>query len=378
MPSSIRTQARRYQYKYRNKVVKLAYEDDRLADLIHSFPAAAFDIATRDPDDPARLKAMRLAIEGQPLPIVSSVLGMPLWLRRLPPEAFVAPLQHGFSDQWHKQAFGARILNAAPLEPERTGRWFQAVSEAEHVGGPEFAAWVASLRVFTMRRPPPVKLVPLGMFAWYASQSGLPGGQIVHSPWNEKMSLGRAASLTREWLVRALQDFCLDPDMFKDVWNRSRAVGKFEVVPLITASSLHDEANSVRNCLRRYVTNVAQGASHIYSVRLAGVRLADFEVRISTATGQPWIPQICGPGNSRAAPEAQDAASAWLMLQMRDAGPMPKLCPPRHSELLFQRDIWGPYERARRSDIGSRFTAKAPSAATVMADMTALAALERC
>lgn len=374
---SIRVQSRRFHYKFRRKVVKLAYEDDRLADLLQSSPAAAFDIATRDPDDPVRIEATRLVMEGQSLTVVARALQQPLWLRRLPPEAFVEPLDHGFSQHWHNAAFAARILNAAPLEAERTGRWLRAVIQAEHVGGPAFAQWIASQRLFTTRRPPPVQLLPLGMYAWYSTQSGLPGGQIIPQQWNDKISLGRASSLTREWFVRALQDFCLDPDMFKDVWNRSRIVGKFEIVPLITASSLHDEAAMIHNCLKRYVSNVAQGVSHIYSVRLGGVRIADFEVRMSTATGQPWIAQICGPRNNRAAPEAQDAASAWLMLQLRDAGPMPKVTPPRYSEVLFQRDIWGPYERARCSDIGTRFNQKAPSAATVLNELSALALLER-
>lgn len=374
---SIRAQSRRFHYKYRSRVAKLAYEDDRLADLMQSSPAAAFDIATRDPDDPVRIEATRLVMEGQSLTVVAHALKQPPWLRRLPPETFVAPFDHGFSQHWHTAAFASRILNAAPLEPERGGRWLQAVIQAEQVGGPAFAQWIASQRLFATRRPPPMQLLPLGMYAWYSMQSGLPGGQIIPQQWNEKVSLGRASSLTREWFVRALQDFCLDPDMFKDVWNRSRMVGNFEIVPLITASSLHDEADMVHNCLKRYVSNVAQGVSHIYSVRLAGVRMADFEVRMSTATGQPWIPQICGPRNSRVAPEVQDAAAAWLMMQLRDAGPMPKVTPPRYSEVLFQRDIWGPYERARRSDIGMRFNHKAPRAETILSDLSALALLER-
>lgn len=368
---------RRYNHRLRHKVWKFATAGPRHADVVETFPAAAIAIASRPADDPGRIAAIRVIEDGGRLPMLARSLHMPLWLRRLPPEAFAAPLPRDLSPHWFDETFAARILNELPPETERTARWFQALVQAEEAGGPGFSAWVASLRVFTTRRPPPVPIPLLAMYAWYSGQTGLPGGQLVHSPWNEKMGLGRAAALTREWAMRALQDFCLEPEMFKDIWCRGRVVGAFEIVPLITASSLHDEALVLRNCLRRYVPNVAYGHSHIYSVRCNGVRLAAMEVRRSDTTGLPRIVQICGVLNSKPPQEAIDAASGWLMLQLRDSEPQPKLCPPRHSDALFLRDIWGPYERARCMDIGARFKIAPPQARTLLKELSTMAMLDR-
>lgn len=374
---TLKATIRRFPYRLRNKIAKLAVNDDKFADLMRTSPVSAAKIASLPDKHPVRIEALQIVRAGERLAAVNKVLHVPMWMRRLPPEAFAAPLDVEFSHHWFGDQFGVRLLNAAPAEAERTGRWLQAVIEAEVAGGPEFALWVASLRVFTARRPPAMQIMPLALFHWYSTQSGLPGGQIVHAPWNDKMSVGRAAALTREWAIRSLQDFCLDPQLFKDNWCRPCIVGSVEVVPLITASSLCDEAMVLRNCLRRYVGTVAIGHSHIYSLRSGGNRIAAMEVRTSETTGLPRITQLCGPANSRPSQEAVDAATAWLMLQLREGEALPKLCPPRHSELLFQRDIWGPYERARRADIGDRFTLKPPLAADLLKELAALALLDR-
>lgn len=368
--------AGRFGYRVRNRVWKLASKHPHFADLLESNPAAAVAIVSRSEKDPVRQNAIALVVGGAPLAHIADALSQPLWLRRLPPEAFAVPLDHGFSPSWHDAQFARSLLNAMPAEPKLTARWLQVLIAAEQVGDKSFVAWLAAQKIFRRKRMPPVEILPLAMYAWYSTQPSLPGGQIVSTVWNDKMSLPRAASLARAWVLRGLQDFCLDPENFQSLWCRSRIVGSHDIVPLITASSLHDEAAFLRNCLHRYVLPVAGGRTHIYSIRRNGTRLAAMEVKPSETTGLPRIAQICGPSNTRAPQEAIDAAAMWLMLQLRDAQGVHALAKPRHSELLFQRDLWGPFERARRKEIGDCFRVATPSWSSMLSASERLATLE--
>lgn len=373
---NLRRTVGRYHYRIRNRVWRLASQHEHFADLLESDPAAAVAIVSRSEKDPIRQKSMALVESGAPLARIAETLSQPLWLRRLPPEAFGMPLDHGFSSCWHDSQFAKSLLNAMPPEPALAARWLQAVIAAEQVGDRAFVTWLAAQKVYRLKRMPSFEVLPLAMYAWYSTQPSLPCGQIVSTVWNDKMSLPRAASLARAWVLRGLQDFCLDPENFQNSWCRSRVVGSHEIVPLITASSLHDESIFLRNCLHRYVLAVASGKTHIFSIRQNGARLAAMEVKPSETTGMPRIAQICGLANTRASQESIDAAAMWLMLQLRDTHGLQALAKPQHSELLFQRDVWGPFERARRSEIGDCFRVKSPSWSGLLSASERLGTLE--
>lgn len=374
---SIKPLIRRYCYRFRRRLWKFASASDRQADLVSSFPAAVVSLVTRGDDDAARWHAERLVESGAPLSRIASVLGIPVWMRRLPPEAFAAPLERAFSEHWHKAAFASLILNAQPKDVARAGRWLQTVIDAEIAGGPEFAAWMAGHKLHSGRRIPTIPVGLLALYAWYSGQNHHPAGQMIHAPWNEKMSLGRTACLTQEWCIRVVQDLCLDPAIMNDVWFRPLRVRNIEIVPLITAASLQDEGRTLRNCLARYVSTVAQGMSHIYSLRADGVRLAAMEVRRSEATGLPRIMQICGPCNTKPPRHVVEAAAEWLILQIKAAGPEGRLQPPRHSDLVFQNAIWLPFVEARVADVGNRFTFEPPSTETMVRGTLSLGALHQ-
>src|ERR1700719_2424268 len=80
---------RRYAALFQPHVRGLAGRDVRLADLAVSFPALLFALAApRSGFDPT--PAIARAIGGANLAELAGAAGIPMWLRKLPPEAFVA------------------------------------------------------------------------------------------------------------------------------------------------------------------------------------------------------------------------------------------------------------------------------------------------
>ena len=83
---------RRYPPAVQAAVRAVARLHPHVADLAISFPALLFAVATtRRGADRARLIAA--IVEGEPLARVAALAGVPLWLRKLPPETFVQPIR---------------------------------------------------------------------------------------------------------------------------------------------------------------------------------------------------------------------------------------------------------------------------------------------
>ncbi len=80
--------AGRFAYPARREVRRLMRSSARLADLAVVFPGAMYALATRRGTQEARDAALALIEEGAALKTVARTLELPLWLRRLPPEAF--------------------------------------------------------------------------------------------------------------------------------------------------------------------------------------------------------------------------------------------------------------------------------------------------
>src|SRR5262247_4581681 len=81
----------RYCPRFQGAVRALAMRHSRIADLAVSFPALLFALAApRAGLDPTR--ALDLAVEGAALADVAAAASLPMWLRRLAPEALTGPI----------------------------------------------------------------------------------------------------------------------------------------------------------------------------------------------------------------------------------------------------------------------------------------------
>jgi hypothetical protein len=84
----LETFAARFAYPARREVRRLMRSSARLADLATVFPGAIHALATKRGPADVRTRATKLVEEGAALKSVARLLELPLWLRRLPPEAF--------------------------------------------------------------------------------------------------------------------------------------------------------------------------------------------------------------------------------------------------------------------------------------------------
>src|SRR5262249_9477819 len=103
----------RYCPRFQGAVRALAMRHSRIADLAVSFPALLFALAVpRSGIDPAR--AVELAIEGAVLAELAAAADVPMWLRRLAPEALVGPIMT-LPDG---ELFRRQIANHLPRSPK--------------------------------------------------------------------------------------------------------------------------------------------------------------------------------------------------------------------------------------------------------------------
>jgi hypothetical protein len=374
-PDGIENQVRRYAGRFRRPLRRLSAISPRYADLLFSFPAACVSIVTRRGTLADAREALRLADGGAPLADIAAALRLPMWLRKLPPEAFDQALPKRIGGESDAE-FGCRVVNMLPTGRKTPACWLNWVLAARVAGGDEFALWVAAQPIFRAKWPPPINaLLPLAMFAWFSRDPELEATALMSARWTTKMSMDRAGYLTRRWLHRVLQDLCLALPASRSMWAQQRHVGGYDFVPLLTSDQLAEEGVRMHNCLATYSIYVVHGICRLYSVRSNGTSIASMDVRSLQGTGVPGIAQLLARGNSKAPTEVQEAANAWLKLQLRDACGAEAFNWGIPSDAAFRTHVWQPYASALKSIAGTDL--EPPKVTSLLRDIDALCTLEK-
>jgi len=260
-------QIRRFAKTYQRRLRKLVKTSSRLGDLLYSFPAAAFAIVSGYGDHNRRGDAVRLVKDGASLKMVAGALELPLWTRRLPPEAFVRELQ----DLPDGPDFNRKIANLIPKDPEAATMWLAWLQAARTGCDDDFALWLASQKIYASgwhcgQAPTPV--LPLATFAWFSSRGDRPARRLMETPWHRKMGLGAAIKGMAGWFERVLLDLTrADAKRGPGRYSKRRAGSQYNLVPLVTARELYEEGEAMNHCGATYALAVAQGHCMIFSVR---------------------------------------------------------------------------------------------------------------
>jgi hypothetical protein len=160
------TRLRRFPTRYRNALNEVADHHHRLADLAQSFPALLFAVAVPRPGfDPSPVIGGVLA--GASLRELAQLAGLPMWSRKLMPEAFEQPLCGLPCDE----LVGRQIANHLPRSPKLAAPWLHAVRHVTMWGEPAAAIWMA--REIT-DNPKGVFDTQLNLVALYVWFSGAP------------------------------------------------------------------------------------------------------------------------------------------------------------------------------------------------------------
>lgn len=329
-----------YPQPYRKYIAGLSSCAPAIEDLADSFPALLFALATGYGTVRRRQAAFDAVVSGHSLKIAAGYLELPLWLRRLPPTAFVQPIPVLPGDD----EFATAALSRMPDAPREAQIWFERLVTGYQLIGRDFAIW-------TVREP---RLLPphttdedmQWLLAWaWASQSPTFGGhQLIRTEWSPQIGWKRARDEVAIWrkridLVGALAGPPRDP------WLGNASISGLDIVALRSVDDFIGESLAMENCLDQYAAHLAYGRIRVFSVRKDGRPIADVEVTIKAEdTSTPCISQIRGPRNRRAPPAVWQAIHAWLASQ--PARPLDASPTPAQATRDAFRDFWRPYVAA--------------------------------
>ncbi|WP_315722247.1 MULTISPECIES: PcfJ domain-containing protein [unclassified Bradyrhizobium] len=335
---------RRYCPRYQSRVRACAMRHPHLADLAVSFPALLFALAEprrqRDPE-----LAIACVIAGRPLAVAAAAAGIPMWLRKLPPEAFVRPIDP-LPDG---ELFRRQIGNHLPRSPKLMPRWLQLVAEMVALAHEPAAAWIARELV---RVPKAVKrehVHLLALWIWFSGQPGCFARGLIERPWTPHMKLDAALAAASDWRRQVTLHLNLGQRPVSNMWLDPGRIGDYEFRPLADIRDLVEEGIAMRNCVRTYGSRIAHNRSRLWSVRSHGERVATLEIADRFEDGLLHVAELKGPGNAPAPRELWWAARRWLHLHdlpQVETGRIKWCLAPL--DLATWRALWRPYWLAKR------------------------------
>jgi PcfJ-like protein len=343
---AIEQQIGRFERSARRRLRRLASISPRLGDLIISFPAAAYVIATNSVGPDAAGEAVRRVKEGSSLQDVAKPLGIPMWLKRVPPEAFSGS-PTAFPDG---EKFARRIAGRIPQNPAHAVCWLNWVCFAGQAADEEFALWIAAEKP-PFARPLPtdrVPLRPLAIFAWFSLHPRGLAHELMEKPWQPSMRFPKALSAMQAWLDRIARLF--KPERPRRGFGRysRRPSGGLRMVPLRTGPQLREEGRIMNHCVGDYAQQVATGQSLIFSVRDGVDHIATLEIRRQAHRNGYSINQLHGPSNRRPSEGVRIFARNWVDQFSAD----PTLALQTNSEEFTLKpaqwkELWQPYTAAK-------------------------------
>lgn len=333
-------QIRRFQPSVRRRLRKLTVESPWVRDLLYTHPGAAFVLVAGNRVPDARGEALRLVKRGRPLAEVDSVLELPRWLRRLPPEAFVKPL--GPLPCGHE--FGRRIVSRIPAQGYDASVWLERMTLCTEACDGEMALWLGGKRLCSGCCKGDAALALLGAFVWFSQRPELLAHRFMEKPWNSKMRLDSAVEAAGAWLARIVFGYCAETGRGDGTWYKERKSQGYRILPLRSAAELMEEGTRMKHCVGTYAGRVAAGLCLIYSIRRGNDRVATLEIAPAPANPEnAEIVQLQGSGNTMPGQDVWRAVQAWLAQR----GGYPHAGANRVVHEGRWREVWQPYCAAK-------------------------------
>lgn len=331
---------RRFDASYREHIWDLAVQSDPICDLLESFPALIFALASKSGRAAQRRKALSQIEQGAPLADIAKTLCLPVWMKKIPPEALRAALPPLATSAW----FNRRIVNFIPPEPELCAIWLEKMIIALQLCDERFALWVAQRAEFHQNLAnanEPLQL--LAAWAWFSRAEGTLGHKLLRKPWHEQIGLEKAFEEAKIWFNRMQLYLHYGEAGYMDSWLAGGEVLGYEFTPLLTADDFFREAFLMRNCLDQFNENIRHDGARVFRITRGGRTVAVIEIAShNDEHTMPSIVQLRGPQNKRVSPQIWQAAYAWLGSQELQ----PKcddFCKVKPVEETRRIKIWGSY-----------------------------------
>jgi hypothetical protein len=296
----------RFARKHRALVHREAGLNFAIADLALSFPALLFVIAVKHPGIDADALRQRV-IAGQSLKALARAAGLPMWLRKLKPQAFEDLLVHVPQGD----LVSRQITNFIPRKSKDHARWLWRVSHACRWGHEGFALWMARMWKTAADHKDRDCFEMLSLWAWYSTRPNTEFGRLVQKRWRMDIDWKQAVAACNSWIdsvnLHLLVHIEPRPPKMKE-----RTVGGFDFVHLATSEMLADEAVAMRNCIKTYGYDVAHKDVELWSIRKDGQRIATLEIGTSDVDGLPGIRQVKHADNAPVRRDVALVARRWF------------------------------------------------------------------
>jgi hypothetical protein len=299
----------RFDISRRAGVRRLVALSPRLLDLSVAFPGALYTLAGRQGAQRRRQKAIELVTQGAPLKEVASTLDLPLWLRRLPPEAFNSSL----ATLPRSDIFARRIANHLPTSTEDSAFWLNSVIFGARACDDYFALWLAQQAIFMEPGDPEKLFGLLAAYAWFSNADLARARGLIVVPWRPEMALDTAVCAAKSWLNRMRLVLQLRRGVLTDPWLEPGEARGFTFVPLLDHETILAESHAMQNCADQYADRLARDKCRLFSIRRRGVRVATLEIGPHPReAGVLAISQLKARHNLPASAEAWQAAHTWM------------------------------------------------------------------
>jgi hypothetical protein len=243
----------RYHPRFQGAVRVLAMRHSRIADLAASFPALLFALAVPRPGlDPA--PALARVIDGLGLAEIAVAADVPMWLRKVPPEALARPIMR-LPDG---ELFRRQVANHLPRSPKLAPTWLQVVADVAELAHEAAAVWIARELVREPRRVNPARLRLISLWSWFSGQPATHGHELIGRPWTPDMRVGTALAAADDWRMIIALHVNLGRQPITDMWLQAGRVAGYDFLPLSSIAAIAEEADAMRNCLQAYGYNLAQ------------------------------------------------------------------------------------------------------------------------
>jgi len=324
----------------RSSVRKLISASPRVADLAFVFPGALYALASRFGAAKRRQRAIELVVKGAPLRDVAATLELPLWLRRLPPEAFSGR----FATVPTCEVFSRRISNHLPTAAEDSAFWLQSVTFGVRACDDYFALWLAQQAVFMEGGDPERLFGLLAAYAWFSNNEFSRSRSLIVVPWRPEMALDTAVCAAKSWLNRIRLVLQLGKGAITDPWLEPGEARGLSFLPLLDFAAILAEAQAMQNCADQYADRLARDKCRLFSVRRRGVRVATLEIGPHPReAGVLAISQLKARHNLPASAEIWQASHTWLGAQADLRRPTTGAAPDRPLNSQMWEDLMATY-----------------------------------
>ena len=288
---------------------------------------------------------------------VARLLGLPLWLRRLPPEAFQKAIE---DDLPASESFARRVANRLPGAPAHSALWLQSVSPS----APRRATRTSRCGSPTNRSSrepgkPEQMFGVLAAYAWHSRATQTRAHSLIVVPWRPEIAFDTALCAAKSWLNRMRARAAARPRRASPIRGcRAGQVRGYTFVPLLDRTEILAEARAMQNCADQYAERLADDRCRLFSIRREREHVATLEVGPhSREAGMLAITQLKGRHNMAAPLDVWQAAYAWMAAQSGLRRLPPRIPPERH----LDDDAWTPAHGAlsaadRRGAVAARTT----------------------